>query len=109
MDNLAALFAAKHSICGTTPLTPPAEFSVARGPMQDLYQRVPEKSVTKTFQEMAEQWPTCESASTNLAVQHSKVHFEYDFGSKRVLIAQGCATLASDDGAPPTKIQCIRS
>jgi hypothetical protein len=70
--------------------------------MKHLYTYVPAAMVETSFKELASTWPTWESATHQPPIQDDKVHIKYDgdYGSERVLISSGRATLIPDDGSP---------
>ena len=74
--------------------------------MAHLYKFVPAASVTDEFKEMATQWPTWDSKTAPMQETENKFHFDYDgdYGSERVLITAGVATLTPDDGSPAVEL-----
>lgn len=66
----------------------------------ELFQHVPAALVPAAFKEMAEDWPLWESNEADPPLVDGKVHFDYngDYGSERVLVASGRATLTPDEG-----------
>ena len=78
----------------------------APGSMKDLYTFVPAESVEPDFIELAKTWPKWESATHQPPLVDNKVHFNYDgdYGSERILVASGRATIIPDDGSPEVTI-----
>ena len=70
-----------------------------------LYQHVPAARVPNAFKELAKCWVVWDSASHPLV--DNKCHFVYDgkYGSERVLIVSGKATIKPDDDSPSTEVQ----
>ena len=79
---------------------------IVPGSMKDLYTFVPAAMVPADFRELSKTWPTWESATHTPAIVDDKVKFKYDgdYGSERVLVASGKATIIPDDGSPPVTI-----
>jgi hypothetical protein len=67
-----------------------------------LYQHVPADKVPAAFKELAKDWPTWDSNDADPPLVDGKVHFNYDgdYGSERVLVINGKATITPDDGSP---------
>ena len=76
------------------------------GSMRNLYTFVPASIVTPDFRELAKSWPVWESATHQPPLVDDKVRFRYDgdYGSERILVVSGRATVIPDDGSPPVTI-----
>ena len=76
------------------------------GSMRNLYTFVPASIVTPDFRELAKSWPVWESATHQPPLVDDKVRFRYDgdYGSERILVVPGRATVIPDDGSPPVTI-----
>ena len=88
------------------PPPPPEPKPIVPGSMRELYNMVPAALVEAEFSELAKTWPTWESATHTPAIVDNKVHFTYDgdYGSERVLVSSGRATIIPDDSSPPITI-----
>ena len=62
--------------------------------------------MTPDFRELAKTWPVWESATHMPPLIDDKVRFRYDgdYGSERILVVSGRATVIPDDGSPPVTI-----
>ena len=71
-----------------------------------LYQHIPAASVPAEFKELAKDWPVWDSKEADPPLVDGKVHFTYDgdYGSERVLIVSGKATITPDDGTDPVEV-----
>ena len=71
-----------------------------------LYQHVPADKVPAPFKELAKDWPTWDSNDADPPLVDGKVHFNYDgdYGSERVLVVHGKATITPDDGSPTVDV-----
>ena len=95
----------------TEPAPPPVpQEPIVPGSMKSLYTHVPAAVVDQHFKDLASTWPTWESAThrdlQGAPIQGNKVRFVYngDYGSERVLIASGRATIHPDDGSPTVTV-----
>ena len=79
---------------------------VVPGSMKNLYTYVPAAMVQPDFRDLAKTWPQWESATHEPPLVDGKVHFTYDgdYGSERVLVSSGRATIIPDDGSPSVTI-----
>ena len=60
------------------------------------------RDLSSPFSELAHTWPTWESETHQPPIVDNKVRIVYDgdYGSERVLISSGRATIIPDDGSP---------
>lgn len=74
--------------------------------MAALYTFVPAANVTAEFKELATSWPVWDSKTHPMQEEKDKFHFDYDgdYGSERVLVTSGSATLTPDDGSPALEL-----
>jgi len=74
--------------------------------MVHLYQFVPATQVTDEFKEMATTWQGWDSKTHPKQEEENKFHFDYDgdYGSERVLVTSGSATVTPDDGSPAIEL-----
>ena len=85
---------------------PPEAKPIEPGSMKELYTFVPADKVSEPFKELAKTWPKWESLTHSPPIVDNEVHFNYDgdYGSERVLVESGRATIIPDDGSPAVTI-----